>query len=98
MLQIGLWLGDTTPPAVLIFTTGAAEVPTGTVLFEILEIVLNTWTEETGLTVSVMTITAVGEVAAGAETTSEETIPPADEAETGEATIEEAMIDEGITG
>lgn len=57
------------------------------VLFESLEMVLNTGTEETGLTVSVLTITTVGEDAG------EERIPPADE-----ATGEEARIDEGMIG
>lgn len=61
-------------------------------LFETLEMVLNTGTEETGWTVSVLTITTVGEDAG------EERTPPADEAMTGEETGEDARIEEGMIG
>jgi hypothetical protein len=60
--------------------------------------VLNAGTEVRGCTVLVKTITTVGDDAAGAESAGEETTPPADEAMIGEATGEEARIDEGTIG
>ena len=50
--------------------------------------VLNTGTEETGVTVSVLTMTIVGD----------ETMPPADDAMPEDTTGDEATIEEGIIG
>ena len=84
---MGLSLGAITPPAVLVFIVGTPDALIEIVLFESLGMVLNTGTEDTGLTVSVLTITTVGEDAG------EERTPPADE-----AIGEDARIDEGKIG
>ena len=74
-------------------------------MFETFEIVLNTGTEETAFTVSVITMTTVGDGATGAETAGEERTPPLDEATAGEDAVnpETAVettspTDETVTG
>ena len=62
-------------------------------LFEIFDIVLKAGTEETGTTVSVRTVTAVGLVA-GEAATGDEIAPAGDDATTGE----DEMIDDGAIG